>query len=79
MTPTGDDSNSSTSPSARRRGVLIGVGALVFFGSYLFGVVTAGMNAASYNEGLRMQLGLPVALAPTPDGEGALLQTRAIF
>ena len=45
-------------------------GGLLIIGGYLFGVITAGINAADYNAELEEQLGLTAWLAPTPDGAG---------
>jgi hypothetical protein len=46
---------------------MVTAGALLVAGGYLFGIISAGMAAASYNEELRVNMGLtvgPVALMP---------------
>jgi len=60
-------------------GAMLTTGALLFPGAYIFGIVTAGMNASSYNADLRVQLGLQAAFAPTPDRHGGVFALRASF
>lgn len=58
---------------------LLGLGLMLFLGSYIFGVVTAGMNAASHNAEVRASLGLHAAITPARDFTGATLSLAAAF
>jgi hypothetical protein len=70
-----DDGTASSMPDDD----LLIFGSFLILGSYTFGCISAGFNAASYNADLRVQLGLHAAVTPTPDRAGATIQLGATF